>query len=110
VVRPILTVAAGGMLGAVARYGIGVAWHHSLWSTWAINVTGCFLIGVLYTLVTRPALRLFLGTGFLGGYTTFSTATVDVLLARPPVALAYLAATLLGSLAAAWAGASLVRR
>ncbi|WP_305785816.1 fluoride efflux transporter FluC [Symbioplanes lichenis] len=108
--RPILTVAAGGLLGAVARYGIGVAWHHSLWSTLVINITGCFLIGVLYTLVSRPAVRLFLGTGFLGGYTTFSTATVDVLLARPPVALAYLAATLVGSLAAAWAGASLVRR
>ncbi len=104
-------VAAGGALGALARYGLGVAWPHDptgfSWPTWTINVTGCFLIGVLYTLSAAPRTRAFLGTGLLGGWTTFSTASVDVLLADPPAALAYLAATLIGAVLAVSAGATL---
>jgi CrcB protein len=114
---PILAaIAAGGVGGALARYGIGVAWPHQPdgfpWATWTINVTGSFLIGVLMVLIVRrwPKRRLirpFFGVGVLGGYTTFSTAMVDVQQAAahgaPGMALLYLAATLVGALVAVWA-------
>ena len=108
-----MAISAGGVLGAVARYGIDVAWPHEprgfAWSTWTINVTGCLLIGVLLVAITRlrPDQRLirpFWGVGVLGGYTTFSTASVDVLRAAPGAALVYLGATLIGALLAVWAG------
>ncbi|WP_430781228.1 fluoride efflux transporter FluC [Actinoplanes sp. G11-F43] len=103
-------VSAGGVLGALARWGISTAWPHSPtgfpWSTWAINVSGCFLIGVLHTRIERRLPRLLLGTGFLGGYTTFSTAIVEVSAAG----LAYLAATLIGCLLAVLAGSLAARR
>jgi CrcB protein len=77
-----LVVGAGGFIGAITRYAIGV-WFDAFWrrpfpmATFAINVSGCFAIGLLLSLAaTRaadPALRLFLATGFLGAYTTFST-------------------------------------
>ncbi|MEV6600209.1 CrcB family protein [Actinoplanes sp. NPDC051346] len=109
-------VSAGGVLGALARYGILAAWAHEpggfAWSTWTVNVTGCFLIGVLTVLISRfrPDQRLirpFWGVGVLGGYTTFSTATVDVLESAPGTALAYLVATLTGALVAVWLGTAL---
>lgn len=109
-------ISAGGMLGALARYGISTTWPHDLagfpWSTWTINVSGCLLIGVLMVLIGHLGLqhrlvRPFWGIGFLGGYTTFSTATVDVLQTAPGVALVYLAATLTGALVAVWLGTAL---
>lgn len=114
VVLPLIS--AGGVLGALARHGLSVAWPHSPtgfpWATWTINVSGCFLIGVLMTSIARRRphqryLRPFLGVGFLGGYTTFSTSIVDLQPARPGTALAYLAATVLGALLAVWLGSSL---
>ncbi|GAA4596621.1 CrcB protein [Actinoplanes octamycinicus] len=114
--RALAAVSAGGVLGALARYAIGTAWPHTPsefpWSTWLINVSGCFLIGVLFTLLARfrpghRLTRLFLGTGVLGGYTTFSTAEVEVERAVPTIALAYLAATIVGALLAVWAGSAL---
>lgn len=108
-------VAAGGALGALARHGAGVALP-SPWATFAINVVGCLLIGVLLVLVVEwrpapPLVRPFLGTGVLGGFTTFSTYAVDVhlLLDRPVVAAAYLVGTLLSALAATWLGVRVTR-
>ncbi|MDR6323756.1 fluoride efflux transporter FluC [Actinoplanes couchii] len=99
-------VSAGGVLGALTRWAISVTWPGTVWTTWAINVSGCFLIGVLYTRVERRIPRLLIGTGFLGGYTTFSTAMVEVSVAG----LVYLAATLTGCLLAVLAGSLLARR
>ncbi|WP_433793170.1 FluC/FEX family fluoride channel [Actinoplanes sp. CA-252034] len=110
-VRPVdlAAVAAGGVLGALARYGLASAWPYPPdgfpWSTWVINVSGCFLIGVLYTRTRRPLPRLLLGTGFLGGYTTFSTAIAEVSRAG----LVYLVATLIGALVAVAAGSAVAR-
>jgi fluoride exporter len=112
-------VACGGVLGALARYGLGVVLPHGPWTILVVNVTGCFLIGVLAALIdtalTDAALpRAFLGTGFLGGYTTFSTYVVDIQRfldeGRPAVALLYLFGTLLPALVAVAAGAALTRR
>jgi fluoride exporter len=88
------------------------------WATFAANVSGCLLIGVLMVLVTevwagRWLLRPFLGVGVLGGYTTFSTYSVDVVrlvdAGVPAVALAYLAGTVLAALAAVYAGTVVAR-
>lgn len=78
----LLAVAAGGALGALARWGVtewvqgrtGLAFP---WGTMAVNLTGCLLIGVAYGafqgLELSPALRLFVTLGVLGAFTTFST-------------------------------------
>jgi CrcB protein len=115
-------IAVGGALGAVARYALIAAFPHPAagfgWAAFGINVSGCLLIGVLMVLITevRQAHRLvrpFLGTGVLGGYTSFSTYVVDIqhvlLAAAPQVALAYAAGTLLAAPAATWAGIRLTR-
>jgi fluoride exporter len=115
---PVLAaVAAGGVLGALARYGLAELVPHRPgewpWATWVTNVSGCLLIGVLMVLVTevwpdRRYLRPFLGVGVLGGYTTFSTAMVDVRqqveAGRAGVALLYLGGTALAAVVAVAVG------
>lgn len=114
-----LLVAAGGALGSVARYGLTLAvrpvggWPVGVL---AINVVGAFLLGVLLEVIARRdpqtprtrALRLGLGTGVLGGFTTFATLAVDVeqQLAggRAGLALAYGGASLVLGLLACAAG------
>lgn len=112
----LVAVSAGGVLGALARYAVATAWPHPAgafpWSTWVINVSGCFLIGVLMVAVERrlsdrPLVRPFLGTGLLGGYTTFSAFAVEAQQARPTVALLYLAGTVVAALLAVAAGTAL---
>ena len=107
-----LYVAVGGTLGVMARYGIGRATlHHEslLWSTVAINVVGSFLLGLLVAehWFDRD-MREGLGVGFLGGFTTFSTFSVQAVLevdgGEPMRAVAYVLASVLGGLAAATAG------
>jgi fluoride exporter len=119
---PVLAaVAAGGVLGALARYGVSSAWPHEPggfpWATFGINVSGCLAIGVLLVVITelRSTHRLtrpFLGTGVLGGYTTFSTYAVETerLLSDYPVtALVYLSGTAAAALVAVQAGVVLAR-
>jgi CrcB protein len=77
-------VAAAG--GACARYLVDIVVQDHTggefpWGTWVVNVTGSFVLGVITGLALYHALptdaRLVLGTGFCGGYTTFSTVTVE---------------------------------
>ncbi|MFJ1767251.1 fluoride efflux transporter CrcB [Amycolatopsis sp. NPDC088138] len=116
-------VAAGGVLGACARYGATLLWPAVAggfpWTTFWINVTGCAAMGVLMAVIAavpaaHPLVRPFLGTGILGGYTTFSTYAVDAqhLLdgGHAGTALLYLAATVAAALAAVWVTAALTRR
>jgi CrcB protein len=115
-------ISAGGAAGALARYGLGQALPGGVggfpWVTFIINVSGCLLIGVLMVLVGdvwsgRRLLRPFLGTGLLGGYTTFSTYVVDaqhlINAGAVGTALAYVAGTLLAALAAVQAGMTVTR-
>ena len=118
----LVAVAVGGALGASARYGVSV-WLPSPagtfpWSTFWVNVSGCLLIGVLMVLIgevwsTHRLLRPFLGTGVLGGYTTFSAYTVDGLVllggGHARLGLIYLGATLVFALAAVCVGVFLTR-
>ncbi|MCY7340788.1 MAG: fluoride efflux transporter CrcB [Pseudonocardia sp.] len=115
-------VAAGGALGAAARYGIGVALPQGPGSfpltTFLINVVGCLVLGGLVAVVgewtrAHPLVRPFVVTGVLGGFTTFSayTAEAQELLraGRVATAGAYLAGTLLAAVTATWLGIRLAR-
>lgn len=116
------TIAAGGALGALGRYGLSVAMPHEQvgfpWSTFLTNVSGAFLIGALMVLVAEvlpahPLIRPFLGVGVLGGYTTFSTSIVDtqqlVVAGAARTALLYLVATLACAVLATLGGTLLAR-
>jgi CrcB protein len=117
--RLLPVIAAGGVVGALARYGLAEAWPHQAggfpWATFVTNVAGCFLIGVLLARITprsHQLLRPFLGTGVLGGFTTFSTFAVDTDRLLPDhavVALVYFFGTLATALVAVWAGDRVTR-
>ncbi len=94
-------VATGGALGSAARWALGLALPHPL-ATLVVNASGCLLIGVLVGR-HRPAvlLRAFWGTGVLGGWTTFSTASTDALAAGAPGPAALYALGTLGTCLAA---------
>ena len=120
--RELAAIAAGGVVGAVARVWIGAHLLTSStfpWSTFLINVAGTVLLAYSVTrLQERLPLstyrRPFLGTGFCGAFTTFSTMEVQTLdlLRTGHVALAagYLAASLLAGYLAVWITTALVRR
>ncbi len=116
-------VALGGALGSVLRYsaGFGVAhiWPQHLYiATVLVNILGCFLIGCVFSwFLIRPDVSgmttLLLMTGFLGGFTTFSTFSLDALRllndGQPVQALLYMGVTLVGGLLATWLGMALIK-
>ncbi|CAM5732592.1 fluoride efflux transporter FluC [Streptomyces fumanus] len=119
----VAAVAAGGGLGAAARYAATLWWPTGPdgfpWTVLLVNVVGCAVIGAFMVAVTEVwsphrLVRPFFGTGVLGGFTTFSTYAVDIrhLLGtgHPGTALAYLAATPLAALTAVWLAAAAARR
>src|SRR3954468_1742051 len=83
----VLAVAAGGSLGAVARYGVDALVERHVdalfpWSTFVINISGCFLNGLVVAIVVDslgapPWVSRGLVIGFLGAYTTFSTFAAE---------------------------------
>ena len=117
-------VVVGGAAGSLARYGMG-EWlnpgHDLPVGTLVVNVTGSFVLGALLTVLAargddsgrRREARLLLGTGFLGGYTTYSALAVDTQrLLRDDVALGLtygLGSVVLGLVAAA-AGIAVAHR
>lgn len=119
-----LCVLLGGGFGAVLRYAIGtaVASRYSTrlpLGTFFINVSGSFFIGLLMTLFTEryvmhPNWRLFLVTGVLGGYTTFSSFEYEVLLAgqseSPALALLYVMSSVGFGFLAVWLGYFIMAR
>lgn len=115
-------VAIGGAAGALGRAGLAWLWPYDVggwaWATLVTNLVGCAaLAGLLVTLLEiRPRsryLRPLLGTGLLGGFTTFSTFVVDaaqlVRVDRSAAAAGYVALTVLGSLLACLTGLLLAR-
>jgi fluoride exporter len=119
----ILSVAAGGALGSVARYGVNIAAGRLLgpgfpYGTLIVNIVGSFLIGLLVAVFahlwqTSEAVKLFLVTGILGGFTTFSTFSLDAatLLQRHDYigAAAYLGASVVLGIGALFAAMIIVR-
>jgi fluoride exporter len=122
--KHVLLVGFGGCLGAIARYKLSgwVLQHQaSDWrfplGTFSVNVLGCLMAGILAGLVERlhilsPDTRLFLFTGLLGGFTTFSAFGVETvfLLRRDEalVALSYVALSLLCCITGLWIGMALI--
>lgn len=119
----LLAVAAGGALGSVGRYltagaigqALGTAWP---WGTLAVNVIGGFAIGLLAGLMAlrwsvTSELRGFLITGILGGFTTFSAFSIEVMTMVERQdwgpAAGYVVASVLLSLGAAGGGLALAR-
>ena len=122
----LLIVAAGGALGAVARYGVGV-WAQRLlptaqwpWATLAVNVLGGLLMGLLAGWLAfrggahSESLRLFAAVGVLGGFTTFSAFSLEaaLMIERRQTAMAggYVLASVVLSIAALFIGLMVARR
>ena len=113
-----LFVAVGGTLGVMSRYGISRLTLHSdwlVWSTVGINIVASFLLGLLvaenwFDRDVREAI----GVGFLGGFSTFSTFSVQIVLevdsGEPGRAAGYLLASVVGGVVAATAGYVLGRK
>lgn len=110
----VLLVAAGGVAGVLARYGLGVL-VASIWTVVAVNLAGCFALGLLTSAGAEwsAPVRDGLGVGFLGGFTTFSTFALQAVLetdgGRPGLAALYLAVSVVGGVAAAALGYALGR-
>lgn len=114
-----LAVAVAGFFGAVTRAVLGNAIKLLVvsafpWGTFIVNITGCFILSfflrlTLERLEINPRLRLAIGTGFLGAYTTFSTFAVDsIVLVKSHemwVSLVYIVGTPVGCTVLALAGA-----
>ncbi|HEX3002732.1 MAG TPA: fluoride efflux transporter CrcB [Angustibacter sp.] len=111
----LLSIGAGGAVGAAARWGVSQAVPTSPgqfpWATLGVNVSGCLALGVLMVFVVdvwppRRYVRPFLGVGVLGGYTTFSTYVLEarslVVDGAPGLAALYLLGSLLAGLLAVW--------
>jgi fluoride exporter len=118
--NPLFPVMAGGAIGAGLRYLTGLAlplrggWP---WGTFAVNLLGGFAMGVLAAAVMKgnasESMRLFVGVGTLGGFTTFSAFSLEgfrmIEGGQWGLALGYSAASVIGSIAALAAGYALVR-
>jgi CrcB protein len=123
-IADVAAVFLGGGIGSLLRYAVGLAFLQRFgpgfpWGTLAINLAGCLAIGVVAELAQSRAVgltygtRVFLTVGVLGGFTTFSTFAYDALtLANEAFtlpAIAYVLASVLGGILAAFAGVVLVR-
>jgi CrcB protein len=118
----LLAIGFGSFLGGISRYLITLFIQNKFLSTFpygtlGVNIIGCFLIGIVYGLNTRGIVniewRLFLATGFLGGFTTFSSfsnETISLLRdAQYWQAFSYIAVSVLIGLAATFGGISLIK-
>ena len=118
---PLLLVMLGGALGSAARFLFGRAMLGLMpgawpWGTFGVNLIGGFLMGMLSATIGRGLAgephRLLLGVGMLGGFTTFSSFSLEAagMLSNGQTArgLGYIAASVAGAILALYAGASLV--
>ena len=118
-----LFVALGGAVGASARYAVGMLMlqfggGQFPWGTFAVNVAGSFILGILaaclaYSWSPSPELRAFLVISVLGGFTTFSAFSLDVLMLverqRFDLSAMYMFGTLVLSISGLFAGLRLTR-
>lgn len=119
---PLLLVMLGGALGSGARHLTGrfmlqAFGPHYPYGTLTVNWVGGLLMGLLAGVLARTGAtegwRLFIGVGILGGFTTFSSFSLDTITmierGQVTLALGYAALSLIGSLAALWAGLWMTR-
>lgn len=119
----LLVIAMGGAIGSLLRYQAGLIWPTPAaafpTTTLVVNVLGCLVIGVFMVVITEVwtahrLVRPFVGTGLLGGFTTFSTYSLDVATllraGEARSALLYLALTAVAAVAAVAIGMLTTRR
>ncbi len=118
-----LWVGVAGFFGAVSRYWVDGVVSRATggsfpWGTWVVNVSGCFIVGLLTTVLTErflphPAVRMAITVGFVGAYTTFSTFAYESVRLGQNGALGLAAVNVVSSIvvgfAATWAGIVLGR-
>ena len=117
--KEIIIVGIGGFVGSVARFKTAGIFFHQLkdsqfpWATFAVNVMGCLLVGLIAGLLERISfynaeMRLLLITGFLGGFTTFSAFGLEtfylIRTGHTALALINVFASVAVGLFAVWAG------
>ncbi|HNP00875.1 MAG TPA: fluoride efflux transporter CrcB [Ferruginibacter sp.] len=116
-----LWVAAGGGIGSMLRYGASVLFKDKLYplATFSVNLTGCFIIGIVFALSLRQNglaehWKLFLATGICGGFTTFSAFSLENMgmlqSGRYGAALVYTGLSLVLGIAATFLGYTLVMK
>lgn len=120
---PLLLVAIGGATGAMLRYLFGAAAAQAFgtgfpWGTWGVNLIGGLAMGLLVGLLSRgsehgEALRLLIGVGVIGGFTTFSAFSLEsytmIVRGEAVMALAYAVSSVAGAIVMLWAGVTMVR-
>ena len=115
--RVIIFIGIGSFIGGVARYLLSQliqpkAFPSFPYGTLAVNIIGCFLIGIIYGLAQRSGIsnewRLFLMTGILGGFTTFSAFSLETITlmrsGHTHEAFLYVAVSIIIGLLATWSG------
>ena len=120
--KTILAVGAGSFLGGAGRYLVSLAMKSVSkgfpWATLAVNLVGCFLIGLLWGLFSKNGTEgsnwaLFLTVGFCGGFTTFSTFSKEALMMLQSGNLwgfaGYIAVSVVAGIALVALGAFLIR-
>lgn len=118
----LLAIGLGSFLGGISRYLVTLFLQNKFLSTFpygtlGVNIIGCFLIGIVYGLSARGNInvewRLFLATGFLGGFTTFSSFSNDTVSllrdAQYLQAFSYVALSVVVGLVATFGGISLIK-
>ncbi|WP_273131008.1 fluoride efflux transporter FluC [Bacillus weihaiensis] len=99
-----LLVALGGSFGSMSRYAVSIPILVEPLSTFIVNIVGSFILGYVSTYSKNTQLKLFMGTGFCGGFTTMSTFSLELTSLPIHFASGYLIATLLCSLILAYLG------
>jgi len=122
-IKNFLIVGLGGAAGSMLRYGVQKIFQVQTavafpTGTLLVNIGGCFLIGILWSLVSRSLtwndeMKLLLMTGFCGGFTTFSAFTLEGIGLlkenRTVLFVIYLTASVLGGLLATFIGIRIVK-
>ena len=120
--KTLLLIGTGGFAGSVSRYlltkFVAAKWPMAFpWGTFSVNILGCFLIGIIMGLSFQSAMstqtRLLLATGFCGGFTTFSTYSLEIFelyqRGEAGISLLYLFASITAGFLSVWLGLWLVR-
>ena len=122
-IKNFLIVGLGGAVGSMLRYAVQKIFQAQTAAafptgTLLVNITGCFLIGILWSLVSRSLtwndeMKLLLMTGFCGGFTTFSAFTLEGIGLlkenRTVLFVIYLTASVVGGLLATFIGIRIVK-
>lgn len=121
-IKTLLLIGTGGFAGSVSRYlltrFISSKWPMAFpWGTFGVNIVGCFLIGIVMGLSFQSAMstqtRLLLATGFCGGFTTFSTYSLEIFelyqRGEAGTGMLYLFGSILAGFISVWLGLWLVK-